>query len=244
LSGFQASRTFGRLDDARHEVIARSRSGARLASAIALEAGARRDLQVAEQAVEHAQRSCWQAQSALDELQRTPIAPKSSFASQLAASIASGKACNDVGVLERPRDDVRARIATIEKEIAVWQEAISECEAAVSNKAAEVLAAQERVTRAASVVIANAETVKRLGDDLEALQTDVVNARSVLRFLWGKGVNGELPTPLKERVERLLWRDLLGMESTPASLEWAAAYTALLTDPDAGMPSCADAKSV
>jgi hypothetical protein len=210
---------------------------AKLAAAIALESDAARDLQVAEQALDHAERGCWQAQSALDELRRAPIEPSSSFANQLAALIASGKACNDVNVIERPRDDAHARIAKAEKEIMVWQEAISECEVAVRDKRADVATAKERVERCARAVVCNAETANRLGDDLEALQADVVSARSVLRFVWGKGVNGELSVPLRERIERLLWRDLIGLESTSASAAWSAAFDELLTNSEAELPT-------
>jgi hypothetical protein len=87
------------------------------------------------------------------------------------------------------------------------------------------------------VIIANAETVKRLGDGLEALQAEVIEKRSALRFIWGKGINGELPWPLKERVERLLWRDdLMGLESTSASAAWSAAFDELLTNSEAELP--------
>jgi hypothetical protein len=54
---------------------------ARLAAAIALEAGARRDLKVAEDAAELGAERCWRAQSALDadrvesRINRIPLQP-------------------------------------------------------------------------------------------------------------------------------------------------------------------------
>jgi hypothetical protein len=81
------------------------------------------------------------------------------------------------------------------------------------------------------------ETAKRLGADLEALQADVIEKRAALRFIWGKGVNGELPGPLAERIERLLWRDLIGLESTSASAAWSAAFDELLTNSEAELPT-------
>jgi hypothetical protein len=47
----------------------------KLASAIAQEAGARRDLQVAEQAAELAARRHWDAQSKLEAMRKEPPAP-------------------------------------------------------------------------------------------------------------------------------------------------------------------------
>ena len=87
------------------------------------------------------------------------------------------------------------------------------------------------------MVVCNAETVKRLGDGLEALQADVVSARSVLRFVWSKGVNGELSVPLAERIERLLRLDLTGLRSTSASAAWSAAFDELLTNSEAELPT-------
>jgi hypothetical protein len=57
----------------------RNPARATLAAAIALEAGARRDLQVAEQAAELAASRYYEAQSKLDELRNEPPAPSGAF---------------------------------------------------------------------------------------------------------------------------------------------------------------------
>ena len=72
--------------------------------------------------------------------------------------------------------------------------------------------AKDRLERAARAVVCNVETTTRLTAELERLQAEVVDRRSALRFIWGKGINGELPRPLVESVQRVLQRDLLGME--------------------------------
>jgi hypothetical protein len=204
----------------------------KLAAAIALEAGARRDLKVAEEAAKLAERRHWEAQSALDELSKVVAAPSGALAADFIASVSAGNPCG-TAVLERSAIDARAQIKAAENDVRVWEQTQDECERAVRAKEADVAAAKDRVERAARIIIANAETVKRLGDDLEALQAEVIEKRSALRFIWGKGVNGELPGPLKERVERLLWRDLMGMESTSASAAWSAAFNELQSNSEA-----------
>jgi hypothetical protein len=207
-----------------------------LASAIAVEVAAKRDLQLAEKADEYANRSCWQAQSALDELQRMPAAPSGVLAARLAASIASGDACN-VSVLERPRSDVHARIAAAEKEIMIWRETISECVAAVRDKEAELSVAKERVERCAREIVCNSAMAARLMDDLEAKQAELVERRVVLRFIWGKGLNGELSGPDRDRMARLLRQDLTGMESHPVRGVWQSVFEKLMEDPEVELPS-------
>ncbi len=209
---------------------------ATLAAAIALEAGARRDLQVASNAAGLAERRHWDAQSALDELRKVVAAPSGALADSFIASVGAGNPCG-TAVLERSGIESRAKLVAAEGEAAVWDETRKECELAVRAKEADVAAAKDRVERAARMVIVNAETVKRLADGLEALQADVVSARSVLRFVWGKGLNGELSVPLQERIERLLWRDLIGLESTSASAAWSAAFDELLTNSRAELPT-------
>jgi hypothetical protein len=208
----------------------------KLASAIALEAGARRDLKVAEEAAKLAASRHWEAQSKLDELREVVAAPSGALADSFIASVGAGNPCG-TAILERSGIESRAKLVAAEGEVAVWDETRKECELAVRAKEADVAAAKEHVERCARVVVCNAETVKRLGDDLEAMQADVVSARSVLRFVWGKGVNGELSVPLRERIERLLWRDLIGLESTSASAAWSAAFGELLTNSEAELPT-------
>jgi hypothetical protein len=209
---------------------------ATLAAAIALEAGARRDLQVASNAMELAERRHWDAQSKIDELRKVGAAPSGALADSFIASVGAGNPCG-TAILERSATQSRAKLVAAENEAAVWDETRKECDLAVRAKEVDVAAAKERVERCARAVVCNAETAKRLGDDLEALQADVVSARSVLRFVWGKGVNGELSVPLRERIERLLWRDLIGLESTSASAAWSAAFDELLTNSEAELPT-------
>jgi hypothetical protein len=207
-----------------------------LALAIAAHAGAARDLQVAEQAAKLALSRYLEAQSALDELHKAVAAPSGALATDFIASISAGNPCG-TAVLERSAIDARAQIAAVETDIRVWEETQQQCELAVRAKEADVVAAKERVERCARAIICNSEKVKRLGDGLEALQAEVIEKRSELRFIWGKWINGELPGPLKERVERLLWRDLMGLESTSASAAWSAAFDELLTNSEAELPT-------
>jgi hypothetical protein len=207
----------------------------KLAAAIALEAGSRRDLRVAEQAASLAEERLWGAQSRLDELRKVVAAPSGALAAEFISSVGAGNPCG-TAVLERSAIDARAQVAAAENDVRVWEQTSEECALAVRAKEADVATAKDRVDGAARAVICNSETVKRLGDDLEAVQAEVIEKRSALRFIWGKGVNGELPGPLKERVERLLWRDLTGMESTSASAAWSAAFDALMIDAEAKLP--------
>ena len=209
---------------------------ATLAAAIALEAGARRDLQVASNAAGFAARRHWDAQSKIDELRKVVAAPSGALADSFIASVGAGNPCG-TAVLERSAIDARAKMTAAENEAAVWDETRRECDAAVRAKEAEVSKAKERVEKAARVVVANSETVTRLMDGLEAMQAEVIARRVALRFIWGKGLNGELPGPLKERVERLLLRDLLGLESTSTSAAWSAAFEELQSNPEAELPS-------
>jgi hypothetical protein len=217
-------------------ILARDPNREALAHAIASEAGARRDLQVAEQAAELAASRHWEAQSKLEELHNVVAAPSGALAADFIASVSAGNPCG-TAVLERSAIDARAQIASAESDVNVWKQTHDECELAVRGKRDAVASAKEGVERCARAIICNSETVKRLADDLEALQAEVIEKRSALRFIWRKEINGELPGPLKERVERLLWRDLTGMESTPASAAWSAAFEELQSNPEAELPS-------
>jgi hypothetical protein len=217
-------------------ILARDPNREALASAIALEAGARRDLQVAEQAAGLAAERCWRAQSALDELHKAVAAPSGALAADFIASVSAGNPCG-TAVLERSAIDARTQIAAVETDIRVWEETQQQCELAVRAREADVATVKDRVERAARAVICNSETVKRLADDLEALQAEVIEKRSVLRFIWRKEINDELRGPLKERIERLFWRDLMGMESTSASAAWSAAFNELQSNSEAELPS-------
>lgn len=207
-----------------------------LASAIALEAGARRELQVAEQAAELAAARHWEAQSKFDELHKAVAAPSGALAADFIASVGAGNPCG-TAVLERSAIDARAQIAAVETDVRVWEETQQQCDLAVRAREADVAAAKERVERCARAVVCNAATVKRLCDGLEALQAEVISARAILRFLWSKGVNGELPGPLAEQIERLLWQLTESTStSTSTSAAWSAAFDELLTNSDAELP--------
>jgi hypothetical protein len=170
----------------------------------------------------------------LDELRKVPE-PKGSLAAAFTSSVAADAPC-ETAVLQRSGVDARAQIVSAENEFSIWDQTREECDLAAREKEAAVATARDRVERAACLVIANPETVNRLGDELEALQAEIIERRSELRFLARKGVN-DLPRSLKDRIDRLLWRDLLGMESTSASAAWEAAYNALMSDAEAGLPS-------
>ena len=140
-------------------------------------------------------------------------------------------------MLECSGNNARAALTGAENELIIWQQTYDECDLAVRAKEGEVLDAKDRLERAARAVVCNVETTTRLTAELERLQAEVVDRRSALRFIWGKGINGELPRPLVESVQRVLQRDLLGMESTPASAAWSAAFNELLTNFEAELPS-------
>jgi hypothetical protein len=205
-----------------------------LAAAISLAAGAKRDARVADEAARQAAQNCWEAQSRLEKL-REAADPSGSLADTFAASVAAGNPCN-VAVLERSGIDARAKITAAENDFNVWDQTRRECDLAARERETAAETARENVERAACVVIANPGTVKRLGDELEALQAEVIERRSELRFLGRKGVN-DLPRSLKERIDRLLWRDLTSMESTSASAAWAAAFEELQSNSEAALPS-------
>jgi hypothetical protein len=206
-----------------------------LAAAISLAAGAKRDARVADEAARQAAQNCWEAQSRLEKL-REAAEPSGSLADTFAASVAAGNPCN-AAVLERSGIDARAKITATENEVRTWDATRWECDESAREKEAAVMTARERVERAARVVICDSETVANLVDELTGLQSEVVSRRAVLRFIWGKGINGELPRPLVESVQRLLQRDLLGLESTSASAAWQAAFEELQSNSDAKLPS-------
>jgi hypothetical protein len=209
---------------------------AKLASAIALHAGAVRDLQIAEQAAALAAERCWRAQAQLDELHKVVAAPSGALADEFIASIAAGNPCN-VATLERSSVAAGAKISAAENDVRVWDETRRGCELAVRAKEAEVSNAKEHVEKAARVVVANSEMITRLMDGLEAMQAEVIAQRVVLRFIWGKGINGELSGPDKDRIESLLRRDLTGWESHPVHGVWRAAFEELQSNPEAELPS-------
>jgi hypothetical protein len=237
MSATRASRTSSRLDEMRDlkPLPDRDPARAKLASAIALHAGAVRDLQIAEQAAALAAERCWRAQAHLDELYRVVAAPSGALAADFIASVAAGNPC-DTAVLERSSVDARAQIAAAENDVRVWEQTSEECALAVRAKEADVATARDRVERAARAVICNSDNVARLIDELAGLQSRVVSARSVLRFISRHGVNGEMEGSLKEQAERLLWRDLTGMETTPESAAWSAAFDELQSNSEAELP--------
>jgi hypothetical protein len=207
-----------------------------LAAAITAHAVAVRDWQVAQSAAELAERRHWQSQSALDEMRKMVAAPSGALADSFIASVGAGTPCG-TAVLERSAIDARAKMTAAENEVAVWDETRRECELAVRAKEAEVSNAKERVEKAARVVVANSEMVTRLVDSLEAMQVEVIARRVALRFIWGKGLNGELSGPDKDRIESLLRQDLTGWESHPVHGVWRAAFEELQSNPEAELPS-------
>jgi len=215
--------------------LARDPARVALASAIALHAGAARDLQVAEEAAKLAESRFYDALSKLDELRNEPPAPSGSLAAEFTASIVTGNPCTSA-TLERASVAAGAKLTAAENDVNVWKQTHEECELAVRAKEADVATAKERVERCARMVICNAEMVSRLADGLAAMQDEIVERRSALRFISRHGCNGELPAPLAERVEKLMWQNLEGMESTSASAAWASAFEELQSNSDAALP--------
>jgi hypothetical protein len=209
---------------------------AKLAAAIALEAGARRDLQVAEEAAKLAAERCRNARSKLDELRNEPPAPSGAFAAELTASIVTGNPCT-TATLERASVAAGAKLAAAENEVAIWNETRQECEIAVRAKEAAVVTAKERVGRAAREIICDSAMSTRLMDDLEMKQAEVIERRVALRFIWSKGLNGELSAPDNDRMERLLMQDLDGLEPHPVRKKWDVAFEELQSNSEAELPS-------
>ena len=122
-----------------------------LAAAIALHAGAKRDLRVADKSASLAAQKCWQAQAQLDELRKVPE-PKGSLAAAFTSSVAAGAPC-ETAVLQRSGVDARAQIAAAENDARIWQETLEECDLAAKEKEASVVEARENIERAARVII-------------------------------------------------------------------------------------------
>ena len=207
-----------------------------LVAAIALHAGARRDLRVADDAARLADQRCWDAQSRLEELRKVVAAPSGALAAEFISSVGAGNPCG-TAILERSGIESRAKLVAAENEVRVWEQTSEECALAVRAKEAEVAAAKERVEKAARVVVANSEMVTRLVNSLGAMQAEVIARRVALRFIWGKGLNGELSGPDKDRIESLLRQDLTGWESHPVHGVWRAAFEELQSNPEAELPS-------
>src|SRR5580704_14053889 len=141
-----------------------------LAAAIALHAGAKRDLRVADESASLAAQKCWEAQAQFDELRKVPE-PKGSLAAAFTSSVAADAPC-ETAVLQRSGVDARAQIVSAENEFSIWDQTREECDLAAREKESGVAVARDRVERCACVVIANPETVNRLGDELEALHAE------------------------------------------------------------------------
>src|ERR1700688_938058 len=92
---------------------------ATVAPAIALEAGARRDLQVASNAAGLAERRHWDAQSKIDELRKVVAAPSGALADSFIASVGAGNPCG-TAILERSAIDARAKMTAAENDVRVW----------------------------------------------------------------------------------------------------------------------------
>jgi hypothetical protein len=216
---------------------------ATLAAAIALEAGARRDLQVAEEAASLAAERCWDAQSRLEAIRKAPPAPSGSLADSFIASVGAGNPCG-TAVLERSSVESRAKLVAAENEAAVWDETRQECEIAVRAKEAAVVTAKERVERAARIVLANSDMAEKLFAGLEEMQAELIWRRVGLRFIIRQS---ELAGPLRERIESFLKQDRLpvafeygdnnGWDNHPLHKEWAAAFNELLTNSEAALPT-------
>jgi hypothetical protein len=207
---------------------------AKLAAAIALEAGAARDLQVAEQAAGLAASRYFEAEDKLEAMRKAAAVPHVGLADDFIASVASGAPC-DAAVLGKSAVEARAKMTAAESEVNVWKQTHEECDLAVRAKEAEVVTAKERVEKAARHVVAT--SAEGLLAGLEEMQAEVIERRVALRFVWGKGLNGELSQPDKERIENLLRQDLTGLESHPVYGVWRAAFEELQSNPEAELPS-------
>ena len=164
-----------------------------LAAAIALHAGARRDVRVADEAASLASQRLWEAQAALEEL-RKMVEPSGAFAAEFTASVGAGNPCG-TAVLERSGIDARAKMTAAENDVNVWNQTHEECDLAARQKEDAVAESKERLERAARVVICSADNTAKLVDDLSVLQAEIIEKRSALRFISGHGCNGELARP-------------------------------------------------
>jgi hypothetical protein len=161
-----------------------------LAAAISMEAGAARDLRVAEEAAALAESRHWEAQAALEEL-RKMVEPSGAFAAEFTASVGAGNPCG-TAALERSGIDARAKMTAAENDVNVWKQTHEECDLAARQKEDAVAESKERLERAARVVICSADNTAKLVDDLSVLQAEIIEKRSALRFISGHGCNGEL----------------------------------------------------
>ncbi len=209
---------------------------AALANAIVSDAGARRDLQIAEQAAQLAEERCWAAQSKLDELRKEPHAPSGALADEFIKSVGAGNPCN-VAALERSSVESRAKMTAAENDVNVWQQTSEECDLAARQKEDAVAESKERLERAARVVICSADNTAKLVDDLSVLQAEIIEKRSALRFISGHGCNGELARPLMEQIERVLLHDLSGLGPTDSYRALERAFETLMTDAEAAFPT-------
>jgi hypothetical protein len=216
-----------------------------LAASIALHAGAKRDLRVADEAASLADQRCWAAQARLDDLRKVGE-PKGSLAADFIASVASGSP-SDVAVLERSSVESRSKISSAENEFSVWNQTREECDLAAREKEVAVTDAKERVEKAARCVIANSETVARLLDGVEEMTAEVINRRVALRFILFSCLNGELLAADREKIENLFRTDRrpagfhsaynTGWEMHDIHKKWAAAFDELLSNAEAEIPS-------
>ena len=101
--------------------------------------------------------------------------------------------------------------------------------------------AKERVSKAARIVICNSEDVTKLIDELVLLQAEIVEKRSVLRFISRQGCNGELARAVAGQIESVLLQDLDGLNPTDTSRAWSAAFEELQSNSDAALPEIAGA---
>jgi hypothetical protein len=219
---------------------------AKLAAAIALHAGARRDVRVADEAASLAAQRCWDAQSRLEELRRESAAPTSARADAFIASVSAGAPCG-TETIERSSISAHAKIREAENEFAVWQETRQECDLAAREKEDAVVAAKERVEKTARMIVTNSETVARLLDGVEEMTAEVINRRVALRFILFNGLNGELLAADREKIENLFRTDRLpagfhsaynaGWETHGVHRTWQAAFEELQSNSEAALPT-------
>lgn len=213
-----------------------------LASAIASEAGARRDMRAAEEAMELASDRRWDAESKLAAIREANAASHGGLGSEFIRRVQAGDAC-DAAVLERPSAEASAKEAEAQRAVAVWKQTRDECDLALSAKGTVVANAKECIERAARKVIANPEIVERLMAGIEDMQRALIDRRLSLRYVLFKGT---LSDPDKERVQRFLREHMLpggigcveyeNWDGYPVSVLWADAFKALMLDADAGLP--------
>lgn len=211
----------------------RNDTRAALAQAIAAHKQAEADLDAASRAEQRAAESLWEARDRLAAIQ-TQLAEPLDAAACVAAFADGG----DVAALTRPAEDLRARAASVEREIDALVAARERLEFVLDESRAAVSASRSAVTTAARNVVMSETPVAVMLDRLQEAQRAVAEQRIAL---WQ--VHSLLPSDSPERaaIEKTLAAPWLASEPNwnhhPAGAAYRDAFERLTHDADAAWPA-------